>query len=131
LKICLQAEIDRRYLALVTFVRQLSATLVPEASKKDFLDYLEDEWFGNDCEWRSPACRIRLFLANPASSVSSLNSTNNGTERLFKDMQESGYNNYLNKKLSTEVMTTDAVQERQAAVVRQIGMLRSVVFPAG
>jgi hypothetical protein len=88
------------------FVDELPAELVTREDKRKFKNYMEKHWFGNKCPWRQAACRIRLFAAEATAALSSLNSTNNVTERLFRAIQEAPLGNFLNKKVSMFLMLT-------------------------
>jgi hypothetical protein len=105
------------YDALKKYVSGLPSELVPEDSKLLFLEYLEKHWFGKLSLWRRAACDIRLFLADPAASLSCLASTNNLTERLFLQVQRSRLNEYLNKRISSFIVEFLPLLMRHEAVV--------------
>ena len=77
------AELTHRYDGLRKFLDGLPQELVSQAEVTELKSYLEEHWFGKDCEWRAAATKARLLMAPSDVWFSPSANTNNQTERMF------------------------------------------------
>ena len=110
--------LDRLIIAYLNFISDLPTQIIPNECKEKLKSYLQNSWFSYP--WKEAMSAEILFHLHPDVRSSPLATTNNITERKFKEIDSTDLNSVINKKMSSITwLLLDSVLYRDAKLSRE------------